>query len=128
MERPVQSHRDLKVWQKAMDLAVEIYRLTAKFPRSETYRLGAQITRAAASVPANMAEGHARATRRDFANFVAIAKGSLMEAETFLTLALRLAYLTEDETSVALGLITENSQMLTALRNRLRQFPVTCNL
>jgi four helix bundle protein len=111
-----------------MDLAVEIYRLAAKFPRSETYRLGAQITRAAASVPANIAEGHARATRRDFANFVAIAKGSLMEAEIFLTLALRLAYLTEDEASVALGLITENSKMLTALRNRLRQFPVTCSL
>ncbi len=83
MEQTVQSHRDLKVWRKAMDLAVEIYRLTARFPRSETYRLVAQITRAAASVPANIAEGHARATRRDFANFVAIAKGSLMEAETF---------------------------------------------
>ena len=52
MEKTVQSHRDLKVWQKAMDLAVEIYRLTARFPRSETYRLVAQVTRAAASVPA----------------------------------------------------------------------------
>jgi four helix bundle protein len=121
MERPVQSNRDLKVWQKAMDLAVEIYRLAARFPRSETYRLVAQITRAAASVPSNIAEGHARATRRHFANSVAIAKGSLMEAETFLMLALRLAYLTENEASVALGLITENSKMLTALRNRLKE-------
>jgi len=121
MERPVQSNRDLKVWQKAMDLAVEIYRLAARFPRSETYRLVAQITRAAASVPSNIAEGHARATRRHLANSVAIAKGSLMEAETFLMLALRLAYLTENEASVALGLITENSKMLTALRNRLKE-------
>ena len=121
MERPVQSNRDLKVWQKAMDLAVEIYRLAARFPRSETYRLVAQITRAAASVPSNIAEGHARATRRHLANSVAIAKGSLMEAETFLMLALPLAYLTENEASVALGLITENSKMLTALRNRLKE-------
>ena len=56
-----------------MDLAVEIYRLAEMLPRSETYRLVSQMTRAAASVPANIAEGHARATRKDFANFVAIA-------------------------------------------------------
>jgi len=103
-----------------MDLGVEIYRLAAKFPPSETYRLVAQITRAAPSVPANIAEGHARATRKDFANFLAIAKGSLMKAETFLMLAVRLSYLTQSEVSVALGLITENSKMLTALRNRLK--------
>ncbi len=121
MEKSVQSHRDLTVWQKAMDLAVEIYKLAAKLPHSETYRLVAQITRAAASVPANIAEGHARATRKDFANFVAIAKGSLMETETFLMLAIRLSYVTEGEASVASGLITENSKMLTALRNRLKE-------
>jgi four helix bundle protein len=121
VEKAVLSHRDLIVWQKAMDLAVEIYRLAAKLPRSETYRLVSQITRAAASVPANIAEGHARATRRDFANVVAIAKGSLMETETFLILAVRLSYVTEAEASVALGLIIENSKMLTALRNRLKE-------
>lgn len=104
-----------------MDLTVEIYKLAEKFPRSEIYRLVSQITRAAASVPANIAEGHARATRKDFAIFVAIAKGSLMEAETFLMLAVRLNYVTEGEAAVALGLITENSKMLTALRNRLKE-------
>jgi four helix bundle protein len=81
----------------------------------------AQITRAAASVPANIAEGHARATRRDFANFVAVAKGSLMEAETFLMLAVRLGYVAENEASVAFGLIMENSKMMTALRKRLKE-------
>jgi four helix bundle protein len=121
METAIQSHRDLKVWQKAMDLAVEIYRLAEMLPRSETYRLVSQITRAAASVPANIAEGHARATRKDFANFVIIAKGSLMETETFLMLAVRLSYVTEQDASVALGLITENSKMLTSLRNRLKE-------
>src|SRR5262249_36726646 len=102
-----------------------------RFPRSETYRLVAPITRAAASVPANVAEGHARATRRGFASFAAIAKSSLMEAETCLTVALRLGYLTDNEALGALHLITENSKMLTALRNRLKEpgrEPVPCNL
>jgi four helix bundle protein len=65
MDNTVQSHRDLKVWQKAMGLAFEVYRFAARFPHSETCRLVARTTRAAASVPANIAEGHARATRRD---------------------------------------------------------------
>jgi len=90
----VQSHRDLIVWQKAMDLAEVVYGLAAKFPHSETYRLGSQTTRAVASVPANIAEGNARGTKRDYANFLSVAKGSLMEAETFLMLAVRLKYIT----------------------------------
>ncbi len=61
---PVQSHRDLVVWQKSMDLVVEVYRLSAMFPKAEIYRLVSQITRAAISVPANIAEGHARTGRR----------------------------------------------------------------
>jgi four helix bundle protein len=114
------SHRDLIVWQKSMDLAVGIYRLTACFPREETYRLVSQITRAVASVPANIAEGRARATRKDFANFLAIAKGSLMETETLLTLAVRLGYLAAKETQSTFDLITEISKMLTVLRSRLQ--------
>jgi len=116
---PVQSHRDLKVWQKAMDLTVLVYELAKKFPTTETYRLGSQVTRAAASVPANIAEGNARGTKRDYANFLSVAKGSLMETETFLMLAVRLRYLSQEETTAALNLITEISKMLTALRNRL---------
>ncbi len=115
----IRSHRDLIVWQKAMDLAVEIYRLCEEFPKSETYRLNSQITRAAASVPANIAEGHARGTSKDYAHFVSVAKGSLMETETFLTLASRLKYLRQDQSATAFALITEISKMLTALRVRL---------
>ncbi len=115
----IESHRDLLVWQKAMDLAEEIYRHTAKFPVVERYRLVSQLTRAAASVPANIAEGHARATRRDYANFLAVAKGSLMETETFLMLSVRLKYLRQDEAEPTLHLVTEISKMLTALRSRL---------
>jgi four helix bundle protein len=103
-----------------MDLAVQVYGLAERFPQSEVYRLTAQITRAAVSVPANIAEGHARSTEKDFANFLAIAKGSLMELETFVMLAVRLRYLSEVEADPTLGLITEISKMLTVLRNRIR--------
>ncbi len=75
----ISSHRDLVVWQKAMDLVVDVYKLADHFPRPELCRLTSQITRAAASVPANIAEGNARATTKEYAHFLSIAKGSLME-------------------------------------------------
>ena len=113
------SYRELTVWRKAMDVAVQVYQLTERFPKHEMYRLTSQATRAAASVPANIAEGNGRATRRDYANFLAIAKGSLNETETFLFLAMRLGYLCEHETAPTLDLITEVGKMLTVLRGRL---------
>jgi four helix bundle protein len=72
-----------------------------------------------ASEPANIAEGHARGGTREYAHFVSIAKGSLMETETFLMLSVRLGYLSAREAAPALGLITEISKMLTRLRARL---------
>ncbi len=116
----ITSHRDLRVWQRAMDLVVEVYRLARCFPADERFRLTSQITRAAASVPANIAEGHARSTAREYAHFLAIAKGSLMETETFLMLAIRLGYLDEPQASPALAMVTQTSKMLTRLRDRLR--------
>jgi four helix bundle protein len=70
-------------------------------------------------VPANIAEGHARATRRDYAHFISIARGSLMESETCLMIAARLGYLAEDEVAPAFSLITEISKMLTSLWGKL---------
>ena len=115
----IQSHRDLIVWQKAVLLVERIYALTACFPRSEMSRLGFQTTRAAASVPANIAEGHARSSRRDYAQFLAIAKGSLMELDTFLVIAQRLGFVDGKAAAPSLELIEEISKMLTALRRRL---------
>lgn len=114
-----QSHRELIVWQKAMDLAVEVYRITKPFPKEETYALTNQIRRAATSIPANIAEGNARGTAKDYAQFLSIAKGSAVEVETFLLLAIRLEYLTESQAKPALDLLTEISKMLTVLRSRL---------
>ncbi|HLL83928.1 MAG TPA: four helix bundle protein [Longimicrobium sp.] len=116
----ISSHRELEVWQMAMDLVVEVYRLSARLPGNERYRLTAQITRAAASVPANIAEGNARSTRRDYANYLSIAKGSLMETETFLILAVRLGYIDPPAAAPVLTLITRVSKMLTSLRSRLQ--------
>jgi four helix bundle protein len=102
-----------------MDLAVLTYELARRFPNHERYGPGGQLTRSAASVPANIAEGNARSTPRDYAQFVSIAKGSLMEAETYVLLAARIGYVTEEMTSQILALIIEISRMLTALRARL---------
>jgi four helix bundle protein len=115
----ITSHRELVVWQKAMDLVVQVYRLSARFPADERYRLTSQITRAAASVPANIAEGHARSTAKEYSRFLAIAKGSLMETETFLMLAIRLDYISEQQAGPTLSLVTQVSKMLTSLRSRL---------
>ena len=115
----VSSYRDLIVWQKAMDLVDMIYELSRSFPSSEDYRLTSQITRAVVSVPANIAEGQARSTRRDFANFLMMAKGSLNETDTLLTVAVRQGFVTDAATKPAFILMTEVSKMLTVLRRKL---------
>ena len=115
----IESHRDLIVWQRGMELVERVYKATATFPRDERFRLISQATRAAVAVPANIAEGHARGTRRDYAQFVAIAKGSLMELETYVMISERLGYLTTETAQPLLEQISELSRMLTALRRRL---------
>lgn len=117
----IESHRDLIAWQKGMDLAADAYRLARLMPRSEEFRLTSQLLRAAASVPANLAEGHARGTRKDYAHFVDIARGSLAEAETYLLLAIKVELLSERDATSALSLCTELSKILTALLRRLRE-------
>lgn len=117
----IQSHRDLIVWQKAMDLSVAVYDLAGRFPASESYRMVGQTTRSVVSVPANIAEGRARSTRKDYANFLAIAQGSLAETETYVLLAIRLGFASESEAQPALALIDEVGRMLTALRKRMLQ-------
>jgi len=87
------SYRELLVWQKAKALAVHTYKATADFPRAETYGLISQIRRAAVSVPSNIAEGQGRLTTGEFRHFLGQARGSLLEAETQLAIALDLGFL-----------------------------------
>jgi four helix bundle protein len=116
----VLSYRDLLVWQKAMRLAAEAYRLAKLLPKTEEYRLTSQLLRAAASVPANIAEGRARGTRKDYAHFVSIARGSLAETETILLLLVDVGLLTNERVHPALGLCAEVGRMLNGLLVRLR--------
>jgi four helix bundle protein len=114
----IKSHRDLIVWQKAMVLVTEVYGLTKTFPRDEMYGLTAQIRRAAASVPANIAEGQGRRLGREFHQFLGNSRGSLLELDTHLELVLRVGYLNvEQHTSVRakLGRSWPPSQWVDAL-------------
>jgi four helix bundle protein len=121
----VQSYRDLLVWQKAMRLAAEAYRLAKLLPKAEEYRLTSQLLRAAASVPANIAEGRARGTRKDYAHFISIARGSLAETETILLLLVDVGLLTNEQVNPALALCSEVGRMLNSLLVRLRSSPET---
>lgn len=85
--------RELRVWQKSMDLVKEIYRTTEKFSQRERYGLPSQIRRAAVSIPSNIAEGCGRSTNKDFNNFLGIAFGSSFELETQLMLSKNMQYL-----------------------------------
>lgn len=115
----MKGYRELKVWEKGMTLAEMVYALARQMPKEEQYRMTAQMLRSAASVPANIAEGYQRGTRKDYANFISIARGSLAETETFLQLATRVKLLNKDATAPALELADELSKMLFALRNKL---------
>ncbi|MBL8566925.1 MAG: four helix bundle protein [Hyphomicrobiaceae bacterium] len=123
MSGAIQSYRDLVVWQKSMALAVEVYRIARLLPKDEQYRLTSQLLRAAASVPANIAEGHARGTRKDYAKFVSISRGSLAETETFLMLAAQVGLLMPGDVAAAEALCNEVSRMLLSLHSRLRDDP-----
>ena len=112
--------RDLKVWQLGMQLAEEVYHLSQQFPKYETYGLCSQIQRAAVSVPANIAEGHAIGSTKDFARFLGIAQGSLAELETHLMLAERMKYGNPIEIGSILSRCGEEARMLRGLRKSIR--------
>ena len=88
----IKSHRDLRVWQEAMDLVQETYALTRTFPSHERYGLAAQMQRAAVSVPSNIAEGKARQHLKEYLNHLSIAQASLAELDTQVEIADRLGY------------------------------------
>jgi four helix bundle protein len=86
-------HHQLLVWQKAIALVTQVYEITSKFPAQETYGLTSQMRRCSVSVPANIAEGAARNSRREFVHFLGVARGSLSELETYVVIGRGLGYL-----------------------------------
>lgn len=102
-----------------MDLVEEVYRVTGTFPASEQFGLVSQMRRAAVSVPSNLAEGAARDSTREFAQFLSIAKGSVSELDTQFQLAVRLGFLRETDTKLG-GLIERTSKLAAGLHRKVK--------
>jgi four helix bundle protein len=125
MARGPRGYRQLRVWQLAMNLAVESYRLTKKFPADERFGLTLQIRRAASSVSANIAEGYGRSHRGDYLRFLSIAAASLRETDSRFELAERLKMIGEKEYAALIEMLDHTAAMLARLqyslaRNRLK--------
>jgi len=91
------TYKDLKVWQKADKLVIEIYKITKSFPKEEIYGLTSQLRRAALSIPTNIVEGYTRKGDKELSRFISIAIGSMAETEYLLDLSKRLGYMKENE-------------------------------
>jgi four helix bundle protein len=115
----VKSYRDLAVWQRSIQLSLAIYRLTATFPVEERYGLSSQLRRAGVSVPSNIAEGYGRGSRKEYKQFLAIARGSTLEVQTQLIIARELSFCEPDQMAKAESLSEEVSKMLYSLVGRL---------
>ena len=120
MAQVIRSFEDLQVWQRAMELVPVAYRLVKKLPKEEMFALAGQIRRAVVSVPANIAEGHARHHTKEFVQHLAIARGSLAELTTLLLVAERLSYLTRQEVDEAESIIRQARMLLSGLVQSLR--------
>jgi four helix bundle protein len=96
MQGEIRSYQDLEVWRLGIDLSLRAYRMVAKFPLSERFELSPQIRRCVVSIPANIAEGHARRQPKPYLNHIHIALGSLAEWVTYLVLAERLGFISSE--------------------------------
>jgi four helix bundle protein len=112
------SHRDLLVWQKSIQLAITLYKLTEKFPKEEIYGLTSQLRRAGVSIASNIAEGFGRGSTADYKRFLAMARGSNLEVQTQLVIARHLRFGDREEIQIAKGLSEEVSKMLVTMMKR----------
>jgi four helix bundle protein len=113
------TYRDLEVWQKAMELAEHTYAVTKKFPRDERFGLTSQTQRAAVSIPANIAEGHARRSTKEYVHHLSIARGSLAELETHVILATRMNYISREEVAELWKSMQTTGRLLNGLMRKL---------
>jgi four helix bundle protein len=120
IEMALRDFRELRVWERAHLLTVDIYRSTEQFPKSEQFGLTSQIRRAAVSVPTNIAEGCGRGSRTELARFCQIAMGSASELEYLLLLAHEVRYLEPDDYDRVFSKTIEVKKMLSTFITRLR--------
>lgn len=116
----MQNYKDLKVWEKAHQFTLSVYRVSKSFPKEEIYGLTSQLRRAASSIAANIAQGCGKNTKNDFANFLNISLGSSNEAEYFVLLAKDLNHISLDEYDILIKMINEVKAMLIALIGKVR--------
>ena len=119
MDKKAQSYKDLIVWQKGIQAAKLIYRLTAVFPAEEKFGIISQMRRAAVSVPSNIAEGQARHTTGEFIQFISHAEGSVAELVTQLILSNELGFCRSQDAEPVAELLDEIRRMLNSLRRKL---------
>lgn len=119
-QQVIHSHRDLIVWQRAMQLVIHMYKFTEKFPSSEKFGLISQMRRCAVSIPSNIAEGRKRGSRKDYKQFLLIAYGSGAELETQLEIAQALKYGNSADCLRAIRLLDEVMRMLNKMTTILR--------
>jgi four helix bundle protein len=117
----IQSFRDLEAWKLAVTFVVDIYDMSARFPREERYGLTAQLRRAAVSVPSNLAEGHQLGTR-SYRRSIRISLGSLAEVETQIELGRRLGFVSDDTVTAVLAAAVELRRVLHGLDRSLKRF------
>jgi four helix bundle protein len=121
MANAVRSYKDLVAWQKSMDLVTAVYRASQGFPKEEIFGLASQVRGSAVSVPSNIAEGHARTSRKEFQYFLSNARGSLAELETQLTIAHQLEYIDETVINQLLDRLGEVGRILNGLLTALKR-------
>ncbi|MBW4890341.1 four helix bundle protein [Mucilaginibacter sp. HMF5004] len=111
--------KELKVWRAGIDLSKSIFILTKKFPTEERFGLISQMTRAAVSIPSNIAEGCGRKSNKELYQFLNIALGSAFELETQLIIAREFAYITDESLNTNVGLVTDIQKMIIGLQKSL---------
>ena len=111
----INDFKDLRIWQKGMDIAKECYFLTKKFPRDELYGMVQQIRRSASSIPANIAEGYGRRSSGDYKRFLSIAQGSINELQTHLLLAVSVGLCEKKDIESLINELQSETRMIIAL-------------
>ena len=117
----MRNFKELKIWQKGFDIAVKSFHLTSLFPKEEKFGLSSQITRAAVSIPSNIAEGSSRSSEKDYSRFIEIALGSTYELETQLLIAQSVKFGDINLATEILTDVTEQQKMLIGFLNKLNK-------